>query len=187
MSSDEEIPGDPPATPMSRGRMIVATTVISIIIAGQAYDIERARENWPFSNYPMFSRLPEQRDFSRFVLIGIPANRAPVDLGKPEYCAPMPPFHVRIAMDAASRSRKDPVAAMQAVARDYLRQYEARRKAGLHDGPPLRGIQVYQLNWDDVDSWAASARTPDSQTLIFDSRRPRAPVHVNGQNAEDIP
>src|SRR5258707_15542243 len=104
---------------MSRGRMGLVSAVIALIVIGQLYDTIRARENWPFSNYPMFSRLSEHADYSRLVMRGVLRNGREVELGDPQYSAPMPIDHVRVALEHAERSA-DPVAQMQAVLRQYM-------------------------------------------------------------------
>jgi hypothetical protein len=169
---------------MSRGRMWLASGVIVFIVVGQLYDTIRARENWPFSNYPMFARLTEHSDYSRLVMRGVLRNGHEVELGDPDYSAPMPVDHVRVALEHAERSA-DPVAQMKAVLQQYMTHYEARRKAGLHKGEPLRGVHVYLLRWRHIDPWASNAHRPDQSILIFNTLNPRKPPKVALQESTE--
>jgi hypothetical protein len=169
---------------MSRSRMWLVSGVILFIVVGQLYDTIRARENWPFSNYPMFSRLTEHDDFSRLVMRGVLRNGHEVELGDPSYSAPMEVDHVRVALEHAERS-SDPVGQLQAVLRQYMTNYEARRKAGLHKGEPLRGIHVYLLRWRHIDPSARNAHRPDQSILIFNTLNPRRPPRVEFQESTE--
>jgi len=49
--------------------------------------------------------------------------------------------------------------------RDCLDRYEERRRAGLHDGEPLAGVRLYEMQWT-LQPDAANVETPDSRRFI---------------------
>jgi hypothetical protein len=56
-----------------------------------------------------------------------------------------------------------------------LWEYESRRAAGKHQGPPLVGLRFYRLTW----AWTFDPRQRDRQSpqreLVFDYRRQEGP------------
>ena len=61
--------------------------------------------------------------------------------------------------------------ALEAALRDTLERYEANRKAGGHQGPPLRGIRLYELRYR-LDRWARNSNRPDGRRLLFEVNEP---------------
>ena len=57
--------------------------------------------------------------------------------------------------------------------RDLLRRYEERRRAGQHDGPPLRGLRLYRLQWQ-LDLWGRNRDQPNQRDLLFELLEPAA-------------
>ena len=49
---------------MTRPRLIVANLLIVFMLGASAYDVIRDEEHWPFSQYPMFSRVAEKRELT---------------------------------------------------------------------------------------------------------------------------
>jgi hypothetical protein len=55
---------------------------------------------------------------------------------------------------------------------DFLVQYEMLRRAGYHDGPSLRGIRLYQLQWR-LDPHAQNVVRPDHRELLAEYEQPQ--------------
>ena len=49
-----------------------------------------------------------------------------------------------------------------------LTRYEARRRAGQHDGPALRGVRLYLLRWRLVDRVPRNPDAPDERRLLLE-------------------
>jgi hypothetical protein len=85
-----------------------------------------------------------------------------VPLTDPAYFAPMPVYYQRLNFSKIAVRPKT----RDAVLRDYLAAYERRREAGLHQGPPLNGMRLYEHSWT-MDRHASNAKTPDRRTLVY--------------------
>lgn len=165
---------------MSRGRLYLVHGVIVILLLGHAYDIARQQEHWPFSNYPMWARLSTEWHVRGVAPVGLTDDSPPeeVDLMNEAYFAPMPLQYQRLKFRAVARGRR--VGERDKVLGDYLRHYEKRRAAGLHDGPPLVGIRLYERYWT-MSYRATNAAAPDRTTLLYEyhpnrpETRPAAP------------
>lgn len=150
-------------------RVRVVSAVVLLVIVGHLHEVARQSEHWPFSNYPMWATVTREWDVTQAMPVGVSADDSTgeIVLTDPAYFAPMPIFHQRLALDRAARRQKD------AVLRDYLSHYERRRRAGLHAGPELRGIRVYQLAWT-MDRHASNAETPGQKRLLYEYPPPAA-------------
>ena len=73
-----------------------------------------------------------------------------------------------------NRDGRDSDVMIAAGLRDCLLRYEARRIAGRHDGPALRGLRLYDMHWQ-LDPMARNAATPDEKLLLAELILPVEP------------
>ena len=167
---------------MSRGRRYLVHGVIAVLLLGHGYDIARQQEHWPFSNYPMWARLSKEWHVRGVAPVGLTDDSPPqeVDLMNPAYFAPMPLQYQRLKFQGLTRGRK--AADRDKVLGDYLRHYEKRRAAGLHDGPPLVGVRLYERYWD-MNKHASNAGAPDRTTLLYEYRPQAATTRSTSSEA----
>lgn len=169
---------DPALTrPMPRWRVIMVNALIAFLILGHLWDIKTRSTHWPFGHYEMFAHLYEKDDFGRLELRGVTTRGEEVQLAD-SYAAPMPMAHLELAFIMASW-KVDPAVRHDALARlsrDFLRRYEANRRAGRITGPSLAGLRVYSWRWTHMDPWAANVNAPDSVQLIFETVLPKPPT-----------
>jgi len=57
---------------------------------------------------------------------------------------------------------------------DSLRRYELRRRQAAHDGPPLRAVRLYRMEWA-LEPDGRNVDTPDRQRLLAEVEQPQAP------------
>lgn len=176
--------------PITRGRLLVIHAVLAVIVVGHLYDIARQQEHWPFSNYPMWARLSKDWHVKAVVPVGLTDDSPPreVRLMKDEaYFAPMPLQYQRLTFQGVARSPKR-AGARDKVLGDYLGHYERRREAGLHGGPPLAGLRLYEHTWD-MDTRASNAGTPDRTTLMYEypPATRKSPDTATAPATEDAP
>jgi hypothetical protein len=175
-------PAGPAANPMRPRRMLLATLVVAVIVVGHAFSIATQHPHWPFHDYTMYSALSEEPRYDRLQIRGVTADGREIPFANQASIAPIPLYHLRMGfmwVDMYKKGRED---AMDALCRDTLRRYEDRRLAGLHSGPPLTKLRLYQLHWEPLDAQARDTATPTTVTLRFesgDSRRAAA-AHVPG-------
>lgn len=143
---------DAAVLPMKRWRVWMVLTLIAFLIVGHAVDVFAKREDWPFSYYPMYARVEKKKRLEMYSLFGLlraPGYRALARITDPKYVPPLGESRLRVILMGAYRRGDQPQNTEDArqVMRDYLRLYESRRVAGLHDGPPMTEIYLYRLTW----------------------------------------
>ncbi|MDB5172747.1 MAG: hypothetical protein JWN51_1520 [Phycisphaerales bacterium] len=158
-----------PVEPMSRRRMIVATCAVVVIIVGHALSIATQHPHWPFHAYTMYSGLSEDPHYDRLKVVGVTAEGREVPFTNQAAIAPIPLYHLRMALMWAECRKEQRDETLSALCRDALDRYEARRRASQHSGTPLVSLRLYQMHWDSLDPHARDAATPTSVTLRFDS------------------
>ncbi len=146
-----------------RVRLVYA--VVGVIVLGHLHEIARQQEHWPFTNYPMWARVTRDWHVREVMPFGVTDQQPPreFDLRDPKYFAPMPAIYQRLNFQrAAGRA-----SVRDRMLGDYLRRYDQLRRDGRHDGPPLKGLRLYEWNWT-MDPRAGNAKSPDQKTLLYE-------------------
>jgi hypothetical protein len=158
----ETVPPD--AQPMKPWRMWLVYGVVGVIVLGHVYEIVRQQEHWPFTNYEMWAKVTRDWHVSEIVPVGVSDEPEPreVDLRNPAYFAPMPLHYQRLNFRRAASREK----LRDRMIEDYLRRYEFLRSHGKHNGPPLKGLRLYEWYWL-MDRSASNAQAPDRRTLLY--------------------
>jgi hypothetical protein len=158
---------------MTRTRLVAIHLVILLVIGGHAIVIalDPIPEAWPFSQYPMYSRRPPA--FPRLTqraLFGIPATDPSIEipLTDASYLAPLNVEYISGGFARILRSRDR--ARLDQALQDCSHVYEQRRREGLHDGPPLLGVRLYELAWN-IDADLANVGRP-ARRLLAELRDP---------------
>ena len=171
---DEVSPGVPIVP--SRPRRIVVYAAVSAVVLGSVYAIVRdqpyEKELWPFSSYPMYSRVWRGRAVTRYRLFGVvrddPAGRE-IPMNRREYTLPMDFSRFYFSLDRIRQ--KSGGSGLEPAIRNTLERYEAQRAAGLHDGPPLSAIRLYEQRWR-LDPSAADRTKPLASRVVLEVRAP---------------
>lgn len=152
---------------MSRNRGLLIHLLIAGVIVGSVYDIATRQEHWPFSDYPMFAVIPRQPVLENsYRLFGVTYDNREVAILKYSQLWPLDQSRLpiglrRLSVQPGGRER------VKAVVEDALRRYELRRAQGRHEGPPLRAMRLYSLNWD-LEPYAANLDRPRSRELLVE-------------------
>jgi hypothetical protein len=142
--------------PMKRWRTWLVAALAAVIVLGHGYDIAAQVEHWPFSFYPMYGRVQKKKTLQMLALYTVspdPVRRRKFVVNRlieSKYVPPLNEVRMRnILMMSWGRDGTKPgaVLATAAVLRDFLRLYESRRVAGLHDGPPIVEAQLRRITW----------------------------------------
>ena len=133
---------------MSRARLLTVNLLLLVILAGSLTDIALGREHWPFSPYPMYSRLELARESRKVMIFAVPENaaKAPFPLQTWEMIQPFERTRLNTAMARLVRSTQAEEA-LRAAARDVWRRYREGRNEGRRSRPKLREVRVYQVHW----------------------------------------
>lgn len=158
-------PAADPAEPMKPRRVWLVYGVIAVLVLPHLHEIARQQEHWPFSNYPMWATATRDWHVANVVPLGVTDENPPQEekLTDPQYLAPLPLYYQRLTFQKAARRER----MREAVARDYLAEYERRRTDGKHFGPPLKAIRLYEWYWT-MQPDAANAKAPDRRTLLYE-------------------
>ena len=143
-----------------------------MLLVASAYDILRGREHWPFSCYPMYSRVELEPTMTQFRIFGVSAEDPDRELILQDRRF-LEPFDNSRLGQALKRigAGDNPEAGLRVALTDCLQRYEALRSAGRHDGPPLRALRLYRLTWV-LDPRAANRERPDTRLLIAEVQPP---------------
>lgn len=154
---------DIPIVEISNRRRWIASLAVAVLVGGSAFDVLMAREDWPFSSYPMFWSV-RSSELSALSLYGVTADGEEILFNDVRYTHPFDITKTRVSL---GKIHKDPERRHQIddALRDFLRRYETGRMVGRHDGPPLVGIRLYNVHWK-LDPWARNAHQPDEGELI---------------------
>ena len=150
---------------MRRWRFWLVNSIVAVLVLAHFMEIVRQTEHWPFSNYPMWARVSKEWHETQIVPMGVTDDDPPeeVKLTDPAYFAPMPVYYQRLNFRSVAKKPN----VRDRVVRDYLERYERRRAAGLHRGPPLKGVRLYELYWM-MDRSASNVATPERRTLVYE-------------------
>lgn len=133
---------------MSRSRTYIVYALLTALVGGHLYDIALRQEHWPFSNYPMFATVmnSELNTYQIVCLTTVPGGgerEVPFD-GRA--IPALPPYKFQNTLRRYDTGSKADPAKLRRLLADYLETYEARRKAGLHDGPAVHGLRLYLVH-----------------------------------------
>jgi len=134
------------------------------MLAASAYDVIHDEEHWPFSQYPMFSRIAEKRELTWLRLYVVTPDGQEFPLLTHRQVFPFDQSRISKALGAI-RTRPDHDDEIRLVLKNCLHRYERLREQRRHDGPPASRMRLYEVTWT-LHPAAANLNTPDSRTLI---------------------
>jgi hypothetical protein len=163
---------------MSKQRILFLNVVIALLIVGSLYVIVTDQEYWPFSQYPMYSMLIEQKDsLEALRLFGVTQEEPhqEIPLRDNQYVQPFARSRLHSALKwIYIKSERNPEKRQQMLNEallDCLKRYEELRLAGRHDGPPLQGMRLYGVRWQ-LETRAGNVDQPDYRKLLAEVEQP---------------
>ena len=149
---------------MTRSRRLLANLLIGFLLAASAYDIVKDEEHWPFSQYPMFSRVSESRNLTWLRVYVVTSDGQESPLLTHAEVFPFDQSRLSKALGAV-RTRRDAQSEIAAILANCLDRYERLRLEGRHDGPPAVRMRLYEVKWT-LHPAAANLSSPDERTLV---------------------
>ena len=157
----------PPGYGMGAASAIGASLVIVALAGGQLADIVLSREDWPFSSYPMYSG--QERDSIEWTRVyGVTAT-GEIVLVPERHLRPFDTARLHYAINGAVLHRPEQPAARDRALRTFHELYEAGRRAGEHDGPPVQALRLYIERWQ-LDPSLTNRDAPDQRSLLHEFR-----------------
>jgi hypothetical protein len=151
-------------------RRAAVFALLAVLVGGTLVAIVRdaplGKELWPFSAYPMYSGRPGGWTATSHRLFGVPRDEAAAEIPllADEYLYPIEHARFYIAMRVIERGGDR---SLEPALRDTLARYEANRRSGLHHGPALRAIRLYEERYR-LDPKATNRDRPDGRRLLFE-------------------
>jgi glycosyltransferase involved in cell wall biosynthesis len=156
---------------MSPRRLVLAAALVAATACGSLYDIATDREHWPFSPYAMFSFVERRPTLRALRLFGVTGDAAlpEIPLLDSRFIQPFDQCRLTTALAGTyyNVARRPLITLML---RDVLERYERLRLAGVHDGPPLQAVRLYELDWT-LDPHAANVSFPDRRQQLAEVQR----------------
>jgi hypothetical protein len=150
--------------PMRSRGVVAAYVVIVLIIGGSLFDMVRDSEHWPWSNFPMYSRLEDKgATFQDYRLYGVPTANPLAEFSLATDGRFTQPFDTSRLAEALAELANDPH--VHQGIEDCLRRYENLRKAGAHDGPEIGALRLYRVTFK-IDPYGKNTETPEEKTFI---------------------
>lgn len=120
---------------------ILAFAVPSLIVALVGGEV------WPFLDYRMYDKAKLTPEVDWLELVGRTEDGQAFPLDNEQYIVPFAYSELLRALYALNvTGAVDPLPARRALI-GLLVAYEMQRRAGEHDGPPLKAIDVYRVGW----------------------------------------
>lgn len=155
---------------MSRLRLLLAHAAIAVVVLGHVRSLITNMEHWPFSRYPMYS-YPPPKELIAYRLAGVveagpsgPEKELP--LTNYRYFRPLSYLAAGSTLGRLS-GRPERAKELNAAMGELADLYEALRRDGRHDGPPLRALRLYKLSWS-VQPGASNSDRPDRRELLHE-------------------
>jgi hypothetical protein len=145
---------------ISPSRKRLALVILATIVVGQSVDILLQREDWPFSNYPMYAKLIRKRQTSLLRLYGrVTDGKAQwvmpiVDDNLVMYVPPINELRMKNILEYALSHGGEK--GVRRVLRDYMAMYEERRILG-QQGTPVPGPRMLDAICMRI-TWTLDAR-----------------------------
>ena len=153
-----------------RMRRVAISILLLGFLAGSAYDIVADEEHWPFSQYPMFSGVWQSPTFSWLRLYGVSAaDGHEFALDANRYVSPFDQSRLPKVL-RRMLERQDGLARIHQALGDLAARYETLRQHGVHEGPRIATLRLYEVEWT-IDRHAANVEHPDYRRLIDEVQR----------------
>lgn len=150
---------------MSRGQLVVANCVVFTLLGLQIFDLSLQREDWPFSNYPMYAAQQTER-YAWIRVYGV-AETGEFPLVPERQLGPWDTVRINYSFSSSVLHPVDHSASSQRALQNLYSLYEAGRRAGEHNGPALHALRLYREQWR-VEPGLGNKTTPEERQLIYE-------------------
>ena len=151
---------------MSAIRMRFISGVLIALAAVSLLEIASGKEHWPFCSYQMYSHVNEEKSITRLRLFGLPAKKAASEFPIYDFKYLRPFDSSRLARALLKIQEKpEHDRLFQKALRNVFERYEAMRQKGMHRGPELQRIRLYELHWE-IRPGRENSETPARVTRI---------------------
>jgi hypothetical protein len=158
---------------MSVARRAIVNGFLAFLVCGSLYDIALDSEHWPFSQYPMFSSIWRATTFRWYRLVGVRDDGTEVVFDRARFIQPFDESRLHLAFVRLA-TQPDADRAIQTAVANCLQRYDRQRVNGDHDGPRLRAMRLYLLEWH-LEPDASNVDRPDQRQLVAEVQDSTAP------------
>lgn len=124
---------------------LVAILCIALVVGGSIFAILSAREPYPFSDYPMYSRSFNPEVYTYLELVGIREDGSEWKIPVARLYRPLTEAALVEAISVHHRwgTGKNPQ-----IVQDLYSQYERRKQRFMPEAPTLKGFRLYRTKFD---------------------------------------
>jgi hypothetical protein len=157
-----------PGSPMAPRRKGLISALALLLLGGQLYVLAIQVERWPFSHYPMYVRVRRDWPVERPIPVGVRQDRPDEEFALLQ-ASYIYPFDNATVHRTLARFHQGPhrETLLREALLDMLKRYEERRRRGLHSGPPLSALRLYQCHWA-LGPAATTLQEPTRRELLFE-------------------
>lgn len=142
-------------------KLIVAVVMI-VIVGWHVFAVIAREDHWPFSNYPMYSKLQTEKVFSNVRIVAFTDETPPRRIVERS-------THLRTLMARLARREVPDPARVERTIRDHFRRYDQRADKG---GARIAEVRIYRQTWQ-LRPDASNRDEPDQTELFARVRIPR--------------
>ncbi len=128
-------------------------------------------DQWPLSYYGMYASIQPAR-VTWHVPYGVTQGGREVRLQDDAHWGPLGPSRLSLCLrrftqqtDGSGSRRGQANADVNCAVGALLAIYETNRRSGVHDGPPLVGLRLYEVTWR-LDPQLENLDAPDRRELV---------------------
>lgn len=160
---------------ISKSRRTLVNLMLFGLLGGSAYEIGTRGEHWPFSSYPMFSKTRKEARVVHYALVAVPQSGAEAfPLYQSKHIHPFLWYRQRAAFKRMLEKPDGKAAAKEGLA-DTMARYERGRQQGRHEGPPLRALRLYRVEWS-IDPDAPDLVRKEERSFIVETLADQPPT-----------
>lgn len=154
---------------MAPWRKLIVAAVLAVIVGWHAFAVIAQEDHWPFSNYPMYSKLQSQREFSNVRIVAFTNETPPRRIVERS-------THLRTLMARLARREIPDPARVARTIREHFSKYDQRDDKEL-GGARIAEVRVYRQTWV-LRPDASNRDEPDRNELVA-----RVPIELAAATA----
>jgi hypothetical protein len=142
---------------MAVWRKYIVAAVLTGIVGWHAFAVIAQQDHWPFSNYPMYSKLQTERQFSNVRIVAFTDE-------SPRRRIVERSTHLRTLITRLARREIPDPARVARTIREHFSKYDQRDDKNL-DGARIAEVRIYKQTWI-LRPDASNRDEPDQNELV---------------------
>lgn len=142
---------------MAVWRKLFVAVVLTVIVGWHGFAVIAQQDHWPFSNYPMYSKLQTERQFSNVRIVAFTDESPPRRMVERS-------THLRTLIARLARREIPDPARVARTIREHFSKYDQRDDKDL-GGARIAEVRIYRQTWM-LRPDASNRDQPDQNELV---------------------